>query len=59
MGWFISTLKRLLTPLTMQFCYGNLRTMDLIWVPYDSLGRGRGSWLWVNVVGEKRYRKKG
>ena len=30
-------LKRLLTPLTMQFCYVNLQTMDLISVPYDSL----------------------
>ena len=37
MVWYISILKRLLTPLTMQFCYINLQTMDLIWVPYDSL----------------------
>ena len=29
MVWYLSTLKRRLTPLTMQFCYVNLQTMDL------------------------------
>ena len=37
MVWYVSTLKRLLTPLTMQFSYENLQFMDLIWVTYDSL----------------------
>ena len=37
MLWYISTLKGLLTPLTMQYCYVDLQTIDLIWVPYDSL----------------------
>ena len=49
-GMVYVDLKRLLTQLTVQYCYVNLQTMDLIWVRCDSLPPTQVLEFYVNGV---------